>query len=63
MKLSDFFVADAVIPLDEKPIRLDEGDRIDIRCPHPRPRPKEWMFEESFRAQVNRIKNGTRSEC
>jgi len=57
------FVADAVIPLDGKPVRLDEGDRIDIRCPHPKPRPKEWMFEENFRAQVDRIKNGTRSEC
>jgi len=57
------FVADAVIPLDGKPVRLDDSDRVDIRCPYPKPRPRGWMFEESFRTQVDRIKNGTRSEC
>ena len=57
------FVADAVIPLDNKPVRLQEGDRIDILCPHPKPRPKEWMFKEDFRVQVDRIKNGIVSKC
>ena len=56
------FVADVVIPLDGKPVRLDEGDRVDVRCPHPKPRPRSWMFEENFRRQVDRIKNYRRSE-
>lgn len=50
------FVADAVIPLRSKPLRLCEKDRTVIHCQHRRPRPMTWMYENEFRDQVDSLK-------
>lgn len=51
------FVADVIIPLRQKPVRLKETDRIKINPPCLGYRPRSWMFEPNFRSQVEELKN------
>jgi ABC-type cobalamin/Fe3+-siderophores transport system ATPase subunit len=51
------FVADNIIPLSRKPLRLSEDDKIKIQCKYPRSRPQRWMYDTEFKDQVELLKN------
>ena len=61
------FLADVVVPVLDRPIRVGDRDRVPVDCRHDcdvngerRVRPLEWMHETEFRSQVDALKHRMR---
>jgi ABC-type nitrate/sulfonate/bicarbonate transport system ATPase subunit len=50
------FLSDTVIPFKQRPVSVVHSQLMKITCPYPRPRPMRWMYEKSFRDEVDKIR-------